>query len=57
VGVYYRPPDQEEEVDEAFYRQPKVASRSQALVLMAPCYLLERQHSQAHTVQEVPAEN
>jgi len=21
VGVYYRPPDQEEEADEAFYRQ------------------------------------
>jgi len=34
VGVYYRPPDQEEEVDEAFYRQLKVASQSQALVLM-----------------------
>ncbi|GAB0209860.1 hypothetical protein GRJ2_003451700 [Grus japonensis] len=29
-----RPPDQEEEVDEAFYRQLEVASRSQALVLM-----------------------
>ena len=23
MGVYYRPPDQEEEVDEAFYRQLK----------------------------------
>ncbi|GAB0209089.1 hypothetical protein GRJ2_003374600 [Grus japonensis] len=34
VGDYYRPPDQEEEVDEAFYRQVEVASRSQALVLM-----------------------
>ncbi|GAB0210277.1 hypothetical protein GRJ2_003493500 [Grus japonensis] len=34
VGVYYRPPDQEEEVDEAFYRQLEVASRPQALVLM-----------------------
>jgi len=33
VGVYYRPPDQEEEVDEAFYRQLKIASQSQALVL------------------------
>ncbi|GAB0208110.1 PDZ domain-containing protein 2 [Grus japonensis] len=29
-----RPPYQEEEVDEAFYRQLEVASRSQALVLM-----------------------
>jgi len=34
VGVHYRPPDQEEEIDEAFYRQMKVASQSQALVLM-----------------------
>jgi len=34
VGVYYRPPNQEEEVDEAFYRQLKVASRSQVLVFM-----------------------
>jgi len=34
VDVYYRPPDQEEEVDEAFYKQLKVASQSQALVLM-----------------------
>ncbi|GAB0193231.1 mitochondrial enolase superfamily member 1 [Grus japonensis] len=34
VGVYYRPPDQEEEVDEAFYRQLEVASQSQSLVLM-----------------------
>jgi len=34
VGVYYRPPDHDEEVDEAFYRQLKVASQSQALVLM-----------------------
>jgi len=34
VGVYYRPPDQEEEVDEAFYKQRQAASQSQALVLM-----------------------
>jgi len=34
MGIYYRPPDQEEEADEAFYRQLKVASQSQALVLM-----------------------
>jgi len=32
VGVYYRPPDQEEELDEAFYRQLQAAS--QALVLV-----------------------
>jgi len=34
VGVYYRPPHQEEEVDEAFYKQLQAASQSQALVLM-----------------------
>jgi len=34
VGVYYRPHDQEEEIDEAFYRQLPAASQSQALVLM-----------------------
>jgi len=34
VGVYYRPPDQEKEVDEAFYKQLKTASQSQALVLV-----------------------
>jgi len=34
VGVYYRPPDQEEEVDEVFYKQLKVVSQSQALVLV-----------------------
>jgi len=34
VGVSYRPPDQEEQVDEPFYRQLKVASPSQALVIM-----------------------
>ena len=34
VGVYYRPPHQEEEVDEAFYRQLQAASQSLALVFM-----------------------
>ena len=34
VGVYHRPLDQEEEIDEAFYRQLQAASQSQALVLM-----------------------
>ena len=34
VDVYYRPPDEEEEVDEAFYRQLKAASQSQVLVLV-----------------------
>jgi len=27
VGVHYRPPDQEKEVDETFYRQLKVTSQ------------------------------
>ena len=34
VGVCYRPPDQEEQVDEAFYRELEVASHSQAVVLI-----------------------
>jgi len=34
VDVYCRPPDQEEEVDEAFYKQLEGASQSPALVLM-----------------------
>lgn len=34
VGVCYRPPGQEEDVDEAFFRQVKEASYFQALVLM-----------------------
>jgi len=34
VSVYYRSPDQEKEIGEAFYRQLKVASQSQALILM-----------------------
>jgi len=32
--VYYRPPDQEEQIDEAFYMQLQAAPQSQALVLM-----------------------
>jgi len=28
VGVYYRPPDQEEKVDEAFYRHLQAGSQS-----------------------------
>ncbi|PKU46226.1 pre-mrna-processing factor 17 [Limosa lapponica baueri] len=34
VGVYHRPPDQDGEVDEAFHNQVKVASQSQALLLV-----------------------
>ena len=60
VGVYYVPLDQEEEVNEAFYRQLEVASRSQALVLMGDfnhpdiCW---KGNTARHTVQEVPAEH
>jgi len=34
VGVYYRPPDQEELIDEAFFLQLQEALRLQALVLL-----------------------
>lgn len=34
VCVCYRPPEQQEQVDEALYRQLDIASGSQALVLM-----------------------
>ncbi|CAM4557941.1 unnamed protein product [Lepidochelys kempii] len=34
VGVCYRPPDQGDEVDEAFFRQLTEATRSHALILM-----------------------
>lgn len=34
VGVCFRPPEQEEEVDEHFYRQLETASQSQILVLV-----------------------
>jgi len=34
AGVYYRPPDQEELTDEAFFLQLQEASRSQALILL-----------------------
>ena len=57
VGVYYRPPDQDKEVDEAFYGQLEVlvipwfsSGYSTAL------YLLEVQRGLADTVQEVPAD-
>lgn len=39
VGVYYRPPDQDKEVDEAFYGQLEVALRSpgSSLDIQQPC--------------------
>ena len=33
VGVYYMAPDQDEELDEAFYRELIAASQLQALVI------------------------
>jgi len=33
VGIYYRPTDQEEEIDKAFFRQLEKNSQSEALVL------------------------
>lgn len=33
MGVYYRQPDEEEEVDEAFYKQREVALQSSALLM------------------------
>lgn len=55
VGVYYKP-SQEEKFDKAFYRQLKVTSQSQALVL-------RRNMNQpdicwkTYTAQEIPAEH
>lgn len=52
VDIYYRLPDQEEEIDEAFYRETKAASRSRALIITRDSntmILLERQHSEAQT--------
>jgi len=53
VGVYYRPTDQEKQVDEAFYRQQQVASQSQALVLMGDFNHPDtsREHHTARQVQ------
>jgi len=51
VGVYYRPPNQAEEVDEV-YRQLKVASQSQALVLMGEFNhsdICRKDHTAGHT--------
>lgn len=58
-GVYYRPPDLDKEVDEAFYGQLEVALRSWALVLPQEfnnpdnCW---RHNMAQHTVQEVLAD-
>ena len=58
VSVYYRPPDREEEVNEAFYRQLDDHSQSQALVLMGEFKLSDTcWEGWGHAVQEVPAEH
>lgn len=36
VGVYYRPPDQEDQTDEDLYRQIEAASCSQGLDFLQP---------------------
>ncbi|GAB0210066.1 hypothetical protein GRJ2_003472400 [Grus japonensis] len=43
VGVYYRPPNQDEEADKIFYKQLAEVSQSLALVLMGDFNLPERQ--------------
>jgi len=59
VRVYYKSPDQKDEVNEAFYKQLEVASQSHVLVLMEDfnhsgiCW--GKQHGQAHVVQMIPA--
>ena len=48
VGVCYRPPNQDEETDEEFYRQLTKVAKSSALVLVGDFNfpdILEAQHS------------
>ena len=53
IGVYYRPPDQGEAVDEAFLLQMQKASCSRALVLVGDFnHLLERPHGELQEVQK-----
>lgn len=47
LAVYCRLPDQEEQLDEALYRQQEITLHSQALVLIGDHYLLKGQHSKA----------
>lgn len=56
VGVYYRPPNQDKEVDDALYRQLIATSQLKALVIMGELRrcLLNGLLSQPFTVQEVP---
>lgn len=37
MGVYYRPPVQEEDVDEAFYKHLEIALWLQVLILIGIC--------------------
>jgi len=41
LGVCYRPPNQDEEVDEAFYKRLAEVSQSLALILMGDFKLLD----------------
>lgn len=59
LGVYYRPPDSDKEVDEAFCGQLEVALRSQALALLWEFNnpgICGRHNMAQHTVQEVSAD-
>lgn len=52
VSVYYRLPDQENEVDEAFYTQLEVASQSHPLFLMGNfnhCDICWKSNTAKHT--------
>lgn len=58
MGVYYRPPDQDEELDEAFYKQLEaegilILGNVSHGGLQPHWYLLDKQHGQAHKVQAV----
>jgi len=60
VDVYCRPPDQEDEVKVDFYRQLKIASQPQALVLVGDFNhpdIWWRDNIARCTVQKVPAEH
>lgn len=62
VGVCYRPPEREEEVNEASGRQLEAASRSEALVVVGDLSTLTSagettQSREAQRVQKVPGKH
>jgi len=52
VDICYKPPDQEE-ADEAFFRQLKKVFHLQSSWETSTRYILKAQHSRAQTIQEV----